>query len=135
MGWESFLVFRCAVSRLCLKRGLTLWRQAVFCCFSALAGEGQTPFQTELVLVIPIADVDEVSFDGRGGSHRGADQVGPSALALAAFEVAIAGAGTAFPGRQLIGVHGQTHAASGLTPIKAGFDKNLVEPFFLGLQL
>src|SRR6056297_2011009 len=35
------------LSRLCLKRGLTLWRQAIFCCFSALAGEGQTPFQTE----------------------------------------------------------------------------------------
>jgi hypothetical protein len=32
---------------LCLKRSLTLWRQVVFPCNFRLAGEGQTPFQTE----------------------------------------------------------------------------------------
>jgi len=33
--------------RLCLKRGLTLWRRDDFQDISSLAGEGQTPFQTE----------------------------------------------------------------------------------------
>jgi len=32
---------------LCLKGGLTLWRRDNFLRISSLAGEGQTPFQTE----------------------------------------------------------------------------------------
>jgi hypothetical protein len=35
------------ITRLCLKRGQTLWRQVVFSGVFRLAGEGQAPFQTE----------------------------------------------------------------------------------------
>src|SRR6185437_11967296 len=36
------------------------------------------------------ADVGEPTRDGRGGGHGGADEVGPAAGALAAFEVPVA---------------------------------------------
>src|SRR5713101_10023398 len=57
--------------------------------------------------------------DGSGGSHGGTDQVGASTLALATFKVAVAGRGAAFALGQLIAVHGDTHAASRLAPLKA----------------
>ena len=88
-------------------------------------------------------DVDEVAFmeqtfcvqRGRGG-HRRAHQVGAAAGALAAFEVAVAGAGAAFAGLQLVGVHRQAHAAAGFTPLEAGGDlKILCRPSAFGLRL
>jgi len=41
------LSYQPARTRLCLKRGLTLWRRDDFPDIRSLAGEGQTPFQTE----------------------------------------------------------------------------------------
>src|SRR3990167_1341365 len=70
---------------------------------------------------------------GSGGCHGGADEVGPATSALAAFEVAVAGAGEALTGLQSVGVHGQAHAAAGLAPLKACGHKDLVQAFALGL--
>jgi len=47
--------------------------------------------------------------DGGSGGHGGADQMGPAATALPAFEITIRGAGTSFTGLQAIRVHGQAH--------------------------
>jgi len=54
-GWRGFFIVvpqklnvaRVNNSRLCLKRGLTLWRASRFARIFASRGEGQTPFQTE----------------------------------------------------------------------------------------
>src|SRR5712691_6595965 len=45
---------------------------------------------------VEFADVHEMPGDGCGRSHDRADQVRAAVFALAAFEIAIAGAGTAF---------------------------------------
>src|SRR3954471_6373324 len=60
------------------------------------------------------ADVGEPAGDGGGGGHGRAEQVGPAAGPLAALEVAVAGAGRPLAGGELVGVHGQAHAAPGL---------------------
>ena len=71
--------------------------------------------------------------DGGGGGHGRADQVGAAARALTALEVAVAGAGRALAGLELVGVHGQAHAASRLPPFGAGLEEDPVEPLGLGL--
>src|SRR5271156_2978502 len=71
--------------------------------------------------------------DGGGGGHYGADQVGAAVAALAAFEVAVAGAGAAFVGGQDVGVHADAHAAASVAPLKTGVGEDFVETFFFGL--
>ena len=44
-GWKPYPTPE--IIRLCLKRGLTLWRASRFADVFASPGEGQTPFQTE----------------------------------------------------------------------------------------
>ena len=69
--------------------------------------------------------------DGGGGGHLRADEVGASAAALAAFEVAVAGGGAALAGREDVGVHAQAHGAAGLAPLEAGLAEDVVEAFVL----
>ena len=83
--------------------------------------------------IIPLADIDEVSFDGSGSSHGWADEVGSSAFALSTFEIAVAGACTTFTRSEFIGVHCKAHAAPRFTPIESSFLENAIEPFFLCL--
>src|SRR5688500_15106047 len=74
------------------------------------------------------ANVDEVPrHRGRGG-HFGADQVRAPPLALAAFKVAVAGAGAALLGLEFVRVHRQAHAAAGLAPLRSGFGEDAVQP-------
>src|ERR1700681_1071765 len=79
--------------------------------------------------------VDEMAGDRCGGGHYRADEVRAAVFALAAFEVAIAGAGAAFVRRQYVGVHANAHAASGVAPLETGGGKDFVEAFFFGLRL
>src|SRR5262249_3531770 len=67
------------------------------------------------------------------GCHGGGDEVRAAAFALAAFEIAVAGAGTALAGLELVGIHRQAHAAAGFTPVEAGFFEDAIEAFLLGL--
>src|SRR6476661_4450868 len=69
----------------------------------------------------------------RRGGHSGGDEVGAAAFALATFEVAIAGAGAALARFELVGVHGQAHAAAGFAPFKAGFLEDAVESLGFGV--
>ena len=57
--------------------------------------------------------------DCGGGGHGGADQVGATAGALSAFEVAVARGGAALAGREDVGVHAQAHRATGVAPVEA----------------
>src|SRR3954462_1300611 len=70
-----------------------------------------------------------MSHDRRGGGHGGGDEVGAAAFALPAFEVAVAGAGAALAGFELVGVHGQAHAAAGFAPFEPGFFEDAIEAF------
>src|SRR5271165_2941699 len=57
------------------------------------------------------------------------------ASALTALEVAVAGRGAAFAGRENVGIHAQTHRASRFPPLKACLDEDLIESFAFGLGL
>ena len=73
--------------------------------------------------------------DRGGGGHYWADEMRAAVFALAAFEIAIAGAGAAFVRRQDVGVHPDAHAAAGVAPLETGVAENLIEAFFFRLAL
>src|SRR5262249_43927361 len=50
--------------------------------------------------------------------------------ALAAFKIAVGGAGTALVRRQDIGVHPDAHAAAGVAPFESSLGKDFVEALF-----
>ena len=83
--------------------------------------------------VVEGTDVDEMAGDGGGGGHDRADEMRAAVFALAAFEVAIAGAGAALVRRQDVGVHADAHAAAGVAPLETGRGENFIEAFFFGL--
>ena len=56
--------------------------------------------------------------DGSRRSHGRTDQVGATSSALPALKVAIAGGGTALSLGELIAIHGDTHAATRLSPLE-----------------
>ena len=58
-----------------------------------------------------------------------------SIFSLAAFEIAVRGAGAALVGREDVGVHADAHAAARVAPFKSGFAEYFVEAFFFGLRL
>src|SRR5437868_7141558 len=70
--------------------------------------------------------------DGGSSSHSGTDQVGASTLALPSLEVAVAGGGTALPLGKLIPIHGDTHAASRLAPLKACLAEDVGDALLFG---
>src|SRR3990167_7760565 len=82
-----------------------------------------------------LPDVDDMAGDGGGRGHGRAHQVGASAPALTALEVAVGGRGAAFARRQAVGVHAQAHGAARLPPVEARGLEDGVEAFFLGLGL
>src|ERR1700722_9397348 len=79
-----------------------------------------------------VANVHKMSGNGGRGGHDGADQMGAAALALAALEIAIGGAGAALAGRQHIVIHGDAHTATRLAPLETRIAENAVESFLLG---
>ena len=68
------------------------------------------------------------------GSHGRAHQVGATTRALSTFEVAVAGS-AALAGIQAVGVHGQTHGTTRLTPFETSRLEDLVQTFTLSLFL
>ena len=80
-------------------------------------------------------DIHEVTMNRCSCSHGRADQMGSPARTLTAFKIAVAGGCATFAGLQPVGIHGQAHGATRLTPFKTGGRKDLVQPFALGLLL
>src|SRR5581483_10781840 len=84
-------------------------------------------------LVLPLPNIDEMPGGGGRGGHGGGNKVRAAAFALAPFEIAVARAGAALAGLELVGVHGQAHAAAGLAPVEARFFEDSIEAFLLSL--
>ena len=84
--------------------------------------------------IIPLADIHEFSGHGGGGRHLRIHQVGTSAFSLPALKISVGCRGTALLRPQLIGVHPQAHAASGIAPFCAGCFEYPIQSFGLGLQ-
>lgn len=82
-----------------------------------------------------LAHVGQLANDGGGGSHGGGHEVSATPGTLATLEVTVGGTGTAFLGRENVGVHAQAHGAAGLTPFEARVREDLVKAFGLGLLL
>jgi hypothetical protein len=72
------------------------------------------------------ADIDEMPEHARSSGHRRADQMGATASALAAFEIAIAGGRAALAGFEAIRVHRQTHRTTRLAPFESGINEDPV---------
>src|SRR5690242_13632598 len=70
--------------------------------------------------------------DGGGSGHDRADEMRAAVAALAAFKIAIRGAGAALVRRQDVGVHADAHAAAGVAPLEARLRENFVEAFLFG---
>src|SRR5690606_173733 len=69
---------------------------------------------------------------GCGGRHERGHEVGPAALALPAFEVAVRGGGAALTRLQLVRVHAEAHRATRLPPFGTRVDEDLVQALLLG---
>ena len=81
----------------------------------------------------PLTDAVAINLHGSGGGHCGTDQVCATSRTLAAFEIAVAGAGATLAGFQPVCIHGQAHAAAGLAPFKASGFEDFMQTFALGL--
>jgi hypothetical protein len=71
--------------------------------------------------------------DGGSSRHGGRHEVRAATAPLTAFEIAVAGAGTAFARFQTVVIHGEAHGAARLAPLEPGLDEDLVEALGLGL--
>src|SRR3954465_11680056 len=94
-----------------------------------------TVVKASMVLLAPVANVDEPALDGGRGRHLGRDEVRAPATALAPLEVAVRGRGAALAGLEGVGVHPQAHRTAGAAPVEAGGAEDLVEALGLGLGL
>src|SRR3990167_809482 len=79
------------------------------------------------------AHIDKTTSHRRRRSHRRAYQVSTPTGALTAFEVTVGGGCAMLAAAQLVRVHRQAHGAARLTPLKAGFDKDVVQTFLFRL--
>src|SRR5688572_13739951 len=77
---------------------------------------------------------DPAAYRG-GGGGGGTREQRARALALAPFEIAVAGAHTVVAGFDSVTVHPQAHRAAGLAPLGAGVEEYLCDAARLGLAL
>src|SRR6185369_12284927 len=82
-----------------------------------------------MLFVFPLSYVHKMSGDGGGGGHCGTDQMRATAASLSSFKIPIAGRSAAFARFQDVGIHAETHRATGLAPLKAGVKKDSIQPF------
>src|SRR5581483_238631 len=75
-----------------------------------------------------------MTFDRGSRGHRRADEVRAPARALTALEVAVRRGRAALARLEPVRIHRETHRATGLAPLEAGFEEYLVEPFTFSLR-
>src|ERR1700677_1499022 len=83
----------------------------------------------------PLPYVREVPGNRRRCGHHRAHQMGAAPATLASFKIPVAGGGATLAGLQNIGIHSQTHRASGLAPLETRVQKNLMQSFLFGRAL
>src|SRR5256885_1519061 len=81
------------------------------------------------------AGIGNASRNSGGGSDQRTRQHGAHTRALAAFEIAIAGADHELPGLADIAIHAKAHRAAGFAPFGAGGAEDVVKTFALGITL
>src|SRR5215472_6865739 len=79
------------------------------------------------------SDIRYNAGNGRGGGCKRTGKERSSALPLPAFEVPVAGGDAVFAGLQLIAVHGDTHGAAGLPPVRSRLFEDAVQTLCLRL--
>ena len=102
-----------------------------------LCGFGPHQIQRHLLNMrdVEVADVYEMACYGCGGGHDWAYQMGAAVSALAAFEIAIGGAGAALMRGEDISVHADAHAAACVAPLETSVGENFVEALGFGFGL
>src|SRR6187551_3499805 len=75
--------------------------------------------------------ISDAATNGRSGRGFGAGEQRTRALALAAFEIAIAGADGIVTGGYQVSIHAEAHRAAALAPFSAGVEEHLVQAFSL----
>src|SRR5262249_37938839 len=83
----------------------------------------------------PIPDIDKPPLDSCRHGHSRRYQMGAATLALATFEVAVAGRSAAFTRLEHVSIHCQTHRATRFAPLETSFFANLTQALFFGLLL
>src|SRR3989442_10486700 len=75
----------------------------------------------------PSAHIHEASLDRGGGRHGGTHKVPSPAAALAAFEIAVRRRRAALTGTKHVGIHPDTHPATGVSPLEPGLAEDAVQ--------
>src|SRR4051795_5627934 len=70
---------------------------------------------------------------GRRG-HQRRHEVSAATRTLTTLEVSVRRRGAALSRLELVGVHAQTHRATGVAPFRAGLFEHDVQPLLFGLQ-
>src|SRR5215510_14528131 len=83
------------------------------------------------LLKFPIPYVSKMTFDRSGGGHHRTDKMCAAATSLTTLEIAIARRGATLARLQDVGIHSQTHRASGLAPFKTRITEDPIETFAL----
>lgn len=81
------------------------------------------------------SNIGQLTDNGSSRSHGRGHQMCPAVGTLTALKVAVGGTSASLTGRQDIGVHTQAHGATGLSPLEASIDEDLVEALGLSLTL
>ena len=80
-----------------------------------------------------LAHIDDASCHRGGRNHCRAHQMGPRALALSAFKVAIGGRGTALTRFDPVAIHPDAERASAARPCGPRLNENIDQPVCFGL--
>src|SRR5579883_1872241 len=84
-----------------------------------------------MVPYLQLPNIDEMSIDGSGGGHCGADEMCAPATPLAALKIAVAGRSAAFALGEAVAVHSDAHTAPGLAPLESGLAEDIGQTLFL----
>src|SRR5262249_10507811 len=97
---------------------------------------GTTTMRDEIFMRLPLfksAWIGDAAFDGACCCCKRRCEQRPGPLTLASLKIPVTGADGCFAGRNGIAVHRDAHAASGFTPLGAGFLEDAIQP--LGFRL
>src|SRR5262245_27973488 len=95
---------------------------------------GKAGFFHLILLLLPLAHVDEMSGNRRRGSHCRRHEMRAALVTLASFEIAVRRRSATLTREQFVWVHRKAHRTTRFAPLEAGSLEDLVEPFRLRLH-